>query len=144
MILLGKEIVPPTYDQVWDFRQGKAKVRKEGKYSLINIDGETLLSSTYDKIDTIGVNLFLTHQARKNGLIILDQNWRQKDRKGRPMLRTHFLPPEYDEIRYPFHGPFIPVKQDNKWGFVKWEKQESGENLGVLNIPLPLRRSYPF
>ena len=63
-----------------------------GKYSLINIEGETLLKPIYHKVDTIGLNIFLTQQAGNYGLVILDQNWKEKEKMGKPLKKNSLSP----------------------------------------------------
>ena len=42
--------LPKNYDNVWEFNQGLAIIKKSGKYGIINLKGEVVLAAKYDFI----------------------------------------------------------------------------------------------
>lgn len=44
----GKEIVPPIYDGIDDFREGMASVEVNNKFGFINKSGEVIIPLKYD------------------------------------------------------------------------------------------------
>ncbi len=43
-------LVPPIYEDAWDFKNGYARVKRKGKWGLINEKGETALELKYDYV----------------------------------------------------------------------------------------------
>ena len=44
----GNEIIMGKYDLIWDFSDGIAKARKDGKYGYVNKKGEEVVKCQYD------------------------------------------------------------------------------------------------
>ena len=142
---LGKEVIPFNFEEILNYFGKVFRVKKEGKYGLLNNERNFLLDIEYDQIRPIGLNILITEQAGKYGLVILKEKTFQKESKKSNFISiSKYLPPIYEEIGYPYNGILTPVKKNNKWGFVAWEKQPNGEEHGILKIPCRYDAVAPF
>ncbi len=90
------------------YEQGVLKVKKDGKYGLIDYTGKIILSVEYDKIEALkGIkNSFIIQKDEQTGLC---------DNKGNVIIS-----PEYDgvyEIGKEYQNGYI-VKKDDKYGVI--------------------------
>ena len=91
------------------YEQNAIKVRKNGKYGIINIEGKEILPCNYDKIETLkGVeNSILIEQEGKIGLV---------DSNGKIVME-----PTYKEIKplgTDYKLGYIVVNNENQYGIV--------------------------
>ena len=98
----------PIYEEAGKFEDGFAKVKMNGKWGVINEDGEFIIEPQYDDI-----------VKRKNGLyrVKVDGKW--------GLMNEHegiIHEPQYDEVGK-CHDNLIDVKIGNKIGFInlRWQ-----------------------
>lgn len=116
----GKEIVPIIYEAAWNFREGLARVRKNGgKYGFIDKTGKEVVPIEYDD----------AHDFR-NGFALVEKNacWGYVDKSGRVVVPIIYDFPDLMGL-----GQFSPngiaiVKKNGKYGAV--------DTSGRLVIPL--------
>lgn len=109
----GKVVVPVVYDNIWDFKNGLAKVSLNGKYGLIDEKGKVILLAICDDIIDF-----------ENGLakIELYGKWGEVDKKGNVIVKVI-----YDYI-WDFKDGLAKVKLNGKHGFI--------DNKGVVVVPI--------
>ncbi len=174
----GEWIVPMEYDQLSietikdkitdnegvrkTFKQQYIKAKKDGKYGLLNVRGETVLDVKYNRIQQFAGKFFVQLEDQY-GLLKPDASVDFFAFKGVEValspLRipyTHeslvmvkkgakygffdantlqLIEPEYDQVK-PFSEGLSAVRKGDRWGFM----DESGE----LVIPLQYERVRPF
>ena len=62
----GKEIIPCIYEEVEDFSEGLASVKKDGKWGYINKDGKEIIPFIYDSVRSFSEGLA---SVEKNGKV---------------------------------------------------------------------------
>jgi len=64
-----KIVVPPKYDRVWPFREGKTatKVMLKGKYGMIDRRGKEVVRPIYDEIEWFSESLLLLNLTINTG-----------------------------------------------------------------------------
>ena len=104
--LMGTEITPPVYDEIFPFnQQGLAWVQKNENMGIINLIGTEITPPVYDEIEAFNQKgLALVKKDGKLGLI---------DAKGKQIS-----PPVYDEIESFNQQGLAIVKKDSKWGVI--------------------------
>ena len=104
--LMGTEITPPVYDEIFPFnQQGLAWVQKNENMGIINLIGTEITPPVYDEIEAFNQKgLALVKKDGKLGLI---------DAKGKQIS-----PPVYDEIESFNQQGLSIVKKDSKWGVI--------------------------
>lgn len=135
-----------NYDQnnnIW-YEENVLKVEKDGKYGLINLDGNEVLSCTYDKIETIkGVKNSLLIQkdnlyglVNASGNIIIDTNYKEisaltNDYRNGYIVKNsednfgiigidkdQILDCKYSDIKHVFGNEMYVVKENGTWKVV--------------------------
>ena len=97
-------IIPCDYQYAADFHNGKACVKKNGKWGFINHKGETVISFKYDSLSALfSQNLC---KAKING------KWGYIDSSERWMIK-----PAYEKA-YDFDNGIAAVKENGKWGYL--------------------------
>jgi MoxR-like ATPase len=61
----GEYLIEPKYDKVWPFKNGLAKVKKDGQYGLVDLDGLERVEICYELIS--GPDEFGNYFAGRNG-----------------------------------------------------------------------------
>lgn len=117
--LIGKTIIPLQYDIAETFQFGLAPVLKEGKYFLINIDGEKV-SEEYEFIHWLEGRW----GAQSEGL------WTILDTNGKPASTRKF-----DAI-YSFSEGLAPYLEGDSWGYI--------DTSGIEIIPPVFYIPWPF
>jgi hypothetical protein len=136
----GKEIVPPTYDDIWVFGWLKevTYAKKGEKCALLNNKGILITDFIFDDIQTYQDDLY---GAKKDG------KWGYIDLKGNIVI-----PCEYDNTEGFFNEQLIPLKKDGKFGYVgrdgkaitefKYDKAERFLNKEKAKIELGLKTGW--
>lgn len=135
-----------NYDQnnnIW-YEDNVLKVEKDGKYGLINLDGNEILACQYDKIETIkgAKNSILVQKDNSYGLvntsgnIIIDANYAEisalttdytngyivKNADGKfgimGINKEQILDFKYSDIKHVFGNDMYIVKEDDTWKIV--------------------------
>lgn len=109
----GKLVIPPIYEFVQNFKNGRAIAKKRGKWGVINTKNEVVVPFKYDLIEYLpGSNhqfFLLEIHGKKHGFV---------DALGRDIIPT-----DHDELNH-FSEGVASVKSANRWGFVsqngKW------------------------
>ena len=100
-----------NYDRMQNvyYENNAIKVKKNGKYGIINIDGKEILSCEYDDLKTIkGLeNSILVYKDGKVGLV---------DSKGKKVIDTEYT--NILAIENDYKNGYITVNSDNKYGVV--------------------------
>ncbi len=97
----GKVVIPPVYEKVYDFSDGRARV-KSGKWGLIDRYGTLVIPTLYDSITQFTSGDVIIDSAGKKGLM---------SNSGRALCA-----PVYDDILV-WYGLFM-VKLSGKWGMI--------------------------
>lgn len=141
-----------SQNNLW-YEQTCLKVKKNGKYGLIDFSGKVLLECEYDEIKPInGVeNSLVTKKDGKYGLVsttgskVIDNEYENitaltknyqdgyvvKNTDGKiGVIGTNkkvALPIEYDDIKNVYANGIYIAKEDGKWQIVNTEKNEKSE-----------------
>lgn len=115
-----REVIPLIYEAAWNFREGLARVRKNGgKYGFIDKTGKEVVPIIYDSAEDF-----------KNGFALVEKNacWGYVDKSGRVVVPIIYDFPDLMGL-----GQFSPngiaiVKKNGKYGAV--------DTSGRLVIPL--------
>ena len=102
--LITKTVLPYTYDDANNFKEGLSCAKKDGKYGFINSSGEVIIPFIYD---------FATDF--ENGLArvrLKDKGCGALDKSGKIII-----PCVYDSV-YSTKNEFIIVQKNNKYGWV--------------------------
>lgn len=111
--LMGKEAIPPIYDEIFLFKEGLACYEKEGLFGYINPENEVVIEPQFECAMSFSEGLACVTVNDKCGYINKDQEV--------------VIPYEFD-AGTAFSGGKARVKQDGKWGVytlgeeIKWEK----------------------
>ena len=154
-IIIGYETVEPieNYDNentLW-YEKNVLKVKKEGKYGLVDLKGKTIVNCDYDTIDSLKgtTNSLIVTKDEKKGLIdntgtiIIETKYKNilaisekyengyivQEENGKYGVincnKTTVLESKYDEIKPIYgNGKYYVVKEKGKWKVVNTE----GEN----------------
>lgn len=105
-----------NYDDSYNlwYEKNVLKVKKDGKYGLIDFDGKVLLNCEYDEISTIkGVtNSLLTKKDGKYGLC---------DNTGSIIIQNEYA--EIKSLTDKYSDGYIVKNSDGKYGVIKCDKQ---------------------
>ena len=103
----GKIAIPPIYEFVQNFQNGKAIAKKKGKWGVINAKNETIIPFEYDFIDYLpgsnGQFFVLEIHGKKHGFV--------------NALGQDVVPTDHDELNH-FSEGIASVKSGHHWGFV--------------------------
>ncbi len=106
-------IASTTYEFVSDFYKGIARAKKNGRWGILNNEGEEIVPFEYEDIVSLSFS---------GGLIGIKKNgkWGFINRNGETVI-----PIKYDAV-FPFYGKFgvTKVMLDNKWGIINKEGDE--------------------
>lgn len=100
---LGKIIVPIEYDEAYAFKNGMAKVAKDGQYGFINKDGRLIVNYIYDDATDFS-----------DGFGIVKQN----DKYGYINKQGNLIGPIIFDEAQPFAFGIAKVKLNDKIGFI--------------------------
>ena len=100
---VGKEELQVAYQDCSDFREGMARVKKNGKWGLIDKTGEVIMPVEYDKIWDFNEGLAQVWKNDKRGYI---------NKTGKVVI-----PIEYDYVTS-FDDGLVSVRKNDKWGFL--------------------------
>lgn len=113
-----REVIPLIYEAAWNFRDGLARVRKNGgKYGFIDMTGKEVVPITYDNADDF-----------KRGMAVVERNLKigYVNKAGKEVV-----PPVYDGLKlywgYSSDG-LASVNKNEKYGVI--------DNSGRIVIPL--------
>lgn len=119
-VIADTHVVSPQYDFISSFHFGKAIVKQNKKYGLIDTSGHTLLPCIYDKIetDTFGLIYLKGTSAKQFGAFFI----REKNRSWAVMdkyLRV-VLPFQYREVGKMGDSTFAVMNNEGLWGYVNY------------------------
>lgn len=101
----GNWVIPPIFDETYDFYDGKASVKHNGKWGIVTKDGNFLLQPTFNEPPSYyseGVCL-VRDNTGQFGFIDGKGNW--------------IIAPDYDDATSFWEG-LAGVKKLGKWGFI--------------------------
>lgn len=106
-----------NYDKnnnVW-YEKNLLKVKKDGKYGLINLDGKEVLAIKYENVSTLkGIeNSILVQKDGKIGLV---------DSEGKTIIDANYK--EIKAIGEDYKKGYITIDENNKYGLINYEKQQ--------------------
>ena len=99
----GEILVPCSYDDVDYFREGLARVKKNGKWGFIDKTGKEVIPCSYDSVWNFSGGFTMVKKNSKYGFI---------DKTGKEVI-----PCSYDDVDY-FREGLARVKKNGKWGFI--------------------------
>jgi len=99
----GKEILPPIYDAIKEFRDDLIQVKSNRHWGLVDLQGKEIIPPVYDAFKVFSNNVLLVKSNRKWGLA--------------NMSGKEIVAPKYDEITKFVKG-HAKVKLDEKWGLI--------------------------
>ena len=100
---LGKVVVPIVYDEAYAFKNGMAKVAKNGRYGFVNTDGRLVVDCIYDDAIDYSDGIGIIKQNGKYGYI---------NKQGNLVGQINF-----DEVK-PFAFGIAKVERSGKIGFI--------------------------
>lgn len=100
---MGLYAIKPEFDAAWDFREGLAAVRVDGKWGFIDKQGEFAIRPQHDRASYFSEGLAVVEKDGKTIFI-------KKD--GKRAIDAEF------EDAHGFHEDLAGVKIDGKWGFI--------------------------
>ena len=134
--LNGKQVLPHVFESIDRFYCGRAIVKKNGKYGLIDEAGNELMYTDYGRIARFANNYALVYTSSKNDQInvgIIDKN-------GREVVPAIY---QWVDNLYGFREGLAAMAQNRKYGFVdttgkvviqfKYDKVESFD-MGIAKV----------
>lgn len=98
-----------NYDSKEEFIRGYAVVSKDGKYGLINEDGEVVVPIQFEKVSNFIGEYARVQVGNKIGFV---------DKSGKVVIA-----PKYDRI-YGFNGEYAKIELDGKVGLIDKQAKE--------------------
>ncbi|GAA4465633.1 hypothetical protein GCM10023093_18170 [Nemorincola caseinilytica] len=99
----GDLVIDHVYDNVYPFKDGKAKIMLRGKWGVIDKVGRSVLPPRYNDVDLDG-DMFLVKKGSK---------WGWLDAEGNELIPIRFAD------AYPFHGNTLAAARlGEKWGYI--------------------------
>lgn len=126
----GKDIVELTpefieavrkYDELGEFSEGFAAVKKDGKWGFINTKGKDVIPCRYDGVYSFSEGFAMVENEDKYGFI---------NTKGQEVI-----PCKYDNVGC-FSEGFATVMKDGGWGFINTKGEEI--------VPYKYDHAFPF
>ena len=117
----GDVVMPFKYDEAYNFSEGLAPVKLNGKYGFIDKSGKEVVPIQYDNVCDFTEGLAGVKLKGKWGFI---------DKSGKEVV-----PPKYVDVDY-FHEGLAKVGLKGKWGFV----DKSGKEV----VPLKYENVWEF
>ena len=99
----GDVVIPFKYDEAYNFSEGLAVVKLNGKYGFIDKSGKEVVPPKYENGGSFSEGL---------AVVELNGKWGFIDKSGKEVV-----PPKYEDVRYFSEGLAI-VELNGKWGFV--------------------------
>lgn len=99
----GNVIVKALYNEVKDFKNGVAMVKRDGKWGAIDLDGKLIIPIQYEDINYLAEELI---SAKKNG------KWGFIDKANNTII-----PFQYEDSGSFYRG-YSTVKSKGKWGYI--------------------------
>lgn len=121
----GDQIIKTDASEVYDFRQGVARVVKNGKWGLIDKTGHYVVAPKFNRI----------RPFNENGLAIV-QYGRERFRYGVINTKGDVITDHHYRYIYPFSEGLAAVKLKDKYGYINMQ--------GKLIIPADYSRTSPF
>ena len=91
------------FDDVCNFSEGFAAVKKDGKWGYINTKGELIIECKFDDVNYFNKGFAVVKKDGKKGYI---------NTKGEQIIECKF-----DDVR-DFYEGFAPVQKDDRWGYI--------------------------
>lgn len=118
----GKEIVPVIYDDVWDFSDEIAVVKKDNKFGAVDNTGKVIIPVTYDDINVKAFEGFIG--VKSNGL------WGYVDYANRVVIPATY------SIASNFSEGIVTVAKNGLWGAI--------DKTGSIVIPFKYNNLWNF
>ena len=121
----GEWAIPANFDGVSMFQDGVAVVRVGDKYGAIDTKGQFQINAIYDMLESVGEGRLVfcsDAKTRKGGMM---------DTKGNIIVQ-----PIYDACNFFADNGLMPVRQDEKWGYIN----KSGD----IKLPISFYDASPF
>ncbi len=97
-------IIEPQFDEAWDFHEGMARVKIDGKWGYINKEGTVIIEPQFDRA-------FDFHEGMAP--VNIDGKWGYINKEG-----TVIIKPQFDDAYY-FQESLARVYKDGKYGYIK-------------------------
>ena len=108
----GVMVIPAKFDEAWNFCAGRALVRENGRFGVIDKTGSYVLAAQYE--DVCIADAQYAQQIFCTGLAVIkkDGKWGAVNAAG-----ALIVPAEWDALRA-FAGGYAPAMKAGKWGLV--------------------------
>ena len=97
------------FDDVCNFSEGFAAVKKDGKWGYINTKGELIIECKFDYVRDFKEGFAAIKKYGKYGMY---GKWGYINTKGEQIIECKF-----DDVR-DFYEGFAPVQKDDRWGYI--------------------------
>lgn len=115
-----REVIPLIYEAAWNFREGLARVRKNGgKYGFIDKTGKEVVPITYDNAEDFKKEFALVQKNFKYGYV---------DKTGRVVIPLIYDEPNIDGTGQFSRDGYAILKKNDKFGIA--------DTSGNLVVPL--------
>lgn len=121
----GEWAIPSNYEDAAMFEDGVAVVRVGDKWGAIDTKGQFQINANYDMLESLGegrLSFCNDAKTRKGGMM---------DTKGNVIVQ-----PIYDGCSFFADNGLLPVRQDDKWGYIN----KSGD----IKLPFNYYSAAPF
>lgn len=116
--------IKPRYEMAWPFKDGYAKVKKNGEWIYINKQGEEVDLATSSRSIISPVKIPKVNRQMANG------KWGFTDNQGKWLINPRF------DYAGSFSDGLAPVQIANQWGYI--------DTLGSIKIPFEYEEAYIF
>jgi len=106
------EIIELKYDDTWNFSEGLAVVKKDGKWGYINKEGKEITELKYDDTGDFSEGLAV---VKKDG------KWGYINKEGKEIIELKY------DYTWNFSEGLAVVKKNDKWGYINKEGKEITE-----------------
>ncbi|MFC4306798.1 WG repeat-containing protein [Cohnella boryungensis] len=100
----GKEVAPAIYDEIGDFRDGIAVMKRNKKYGMIDRSGKEIIAPIYSSLGNFKEGAALFTKNGKHGFL---------DKKG-----NEIIPAQFEDTYGGFSEGMAAVRSGGKWGYI--------------------------
>ena len=103
-----------------------------------------MIPPEYDSLHVVGYRMYRTWQGNRMGFVSFSGYGTGSNQPDDVATLQRLLPCDYEALGNMFTSEFLPVKQNGKWGFIRWEPRTGGPDEPVLRIPVRYDAVTPF